>query len=387
MKLLIFKFHFYNFVGVLLMKIFSLNIKRKFVFNFSLLFLMLLLLSLGLVFVYSASCYSAELTYLDEFFFLKKQLFGIVVGFALFLFFSFFDYHKLDKLKYLFVLISFVLLVLVFVPGVGLTNYGATRWIDLKVITFQPSEIAKFSFIVFSAAILSKRSESVKSFKGILPVLLVGVLNCVLIIMEPNMSITICMALLMVLMLFIGGAKLKHFLLMIIPAIAVVVLLIILEPYRLRRLVAFVDPFATSKSEGFQLVQSLLGISLGGVFGVGLFKSRQKYLFLPFSESDFIFSIIAEEIGFVGACFVILIFVLMFLCILKISKNAPDRFGCLLSSGIGSLILIQVFLNIAVVSGLVPPTGLPLPFISAGSTSIMIFMAMLGVVQNVHKQS
>lgn len=369
------------------MKLISLKFGSKRKFNISLFLLMIFLLLIGLIFVYSASFYSANLSYLDKFFFLKKQFFGIAVGLVLFVFFSLFDYHKLDKLKYFLMVISFILLALVFVPGVGLTNYGATRWINLRVITFQPSEIAKFSFIIFSASLLSKKSENVKSFKGIFPILLVGVLNCALIIMEPNMSITICMACLMVVMLFIGGAKLKHFLIMIVPAVALVVLLIILEPYRLRRLVAFVDPFASSKAEGFQLVQSLLGISLGGVFGVGIFKSRQKYLFLPFAESDFIFSIIAEETGFVGSFFVVMLFVLLFLCIFKVSRNAPDRFGALLTAGIGSLVLIQVLLNVAVVTGLVPPTGLPLPFISAGSTSIMIFMAMLGVVQNVHKQS
>lgn len=347
---------------------------------------MCLLLTVGLIFVYSASFYSAGITYQDKFFFFKKQIFGIAVGFVLYIFFSFFDYHKLEKIKYILLVISFILLGLVFVPGVGLTNYGATRWINLKFITFQPSEIAKFVFIIFSASILSKHSESVKSFKGILFVLIVGVIYCCLIILEPNMSITICMALLMVAMLFLGGARIKHFLLMVVPAILIVVLLIAIEPYRLRRLVAFADPFASSKGEGFQLVQSILGISLGGMFGVGIFKSRQKYLFLPFSESDFIFSIIAEEIGFVGSLAVIFIFVLLFLSIIKVSKSASDKFGCLVSAGIASLILIQVILNISVVSGLVPPTGLPLPFISAGSTSIMIFMAMLGVVQNVHRQ-
>ncbi len=369
------------------MKIFSLKTKNKRKFNISLFVLMIMLLVIGLIFVYSASFYSADLTYKDKFFFFKKQLFGICVGLVLFFFFSFFDYHKLDKLKYFFIAISFVLLALVFIPGVGLTNYGATRWINLRFITFQPSEIAKFAFIIFSAGLLSKRAETVKSFKGIFPVLLVGVLNCLLIIMEPNMSITICMASLMVVMLFVGGARAKHFLMMVVPAIAVVVLLIIVEPYRLRRLVAFIDPFASRKGEGFQLVQSLLGISLGGLFGVGIFNSRQKYLFLPFSESDFIFSIIAEETGFVGSMLVILLFVLLFLIIIKISKTATDRLGSLISAGVASLILIQVLLNIAVVTGLVPPTGLPLPFISAGSTSIMIFMAMLGVVQNVHRQS
>ena len=370
-----------------MIKVLSVNTSRKSKFNFSLFFLMFLLLSVGLIFVYSASFYSAGITYQDKFFFLKKQIFGIFVGLILYLFFSLFDYHKFDKLKYVFLIFSFILLGLVFVPGIGLTNYGATRWINLKFITFQPSEIAKFAFIIFSAGVLSKIDESVKSFKGIIPVLIVGVIYCVLIILEPNMSITICMASLMIVMLFLGGANLKHFLLMIVPAVLVVVLLIVIEPYRLRRLVAFVDPFASSKGEGFQLVQSILGISLGGLFGVGVFNSRQKYLFLPFSESDFIFSIIAEELGFVGSFAVILTFVLLFLCIMKVSKKAPDRFGCLISSGIASLILIQVILNISVVSGLVPPTGLPLPFISAGSTSIMVFMAMLGVVQNVHRQS
>ena len=370
-----------------MIKVLSVNTSRKSKFNFALIFLMFLLLFVGLIFVYSASFYSAGITYQDKFFFLKKQIFGIFVGLILYLFFSLFDYHKFDKLKYVFLIFSFILLGLVFVPGIGLTNYGATRWINLKFITFQPSEIAKFAFIIFSAGVLSKIDESVKSFKGIIPVLIVGVIYCVLIILEPNMSITICMASLMIVMLFLGGANLKHFLLMIVPAVLVVVLLIVIEPYRLRRLVAFVDPFASSKGEGFQLVQSILGISLGGLFGVGVFNSRQKYLFLPFSESDFIFSIIAEELGFVGSFAVILTFVLLFLCIMKVSKRAPDRFGCLISSGIASLILIQVILNISVVSGLVPPTGLPLPFISAGSTSIMVFMAMLGVVQNVHKQS
>ena len=370
-----------------MIKVLSVNCSRKSKFNFALFFLMFLLLSVGLIFVYSASYYSAGITYQDKFFFVKKQIFGIVVGLVFYLFFSFFDYHKFDKLKYVFLVFSFILLGLVFVPGIGLTNYGATRWINLKFITFQPSEIAKFAFIIFSAGVLSKKDNSVKSFKGIIPILLVGVVYCALIILEPNMSITICMASLMIVMLFLGGANLKHFLLMIVPAVLVVVLLIVIEPYRLRRLVAFVDPFASSKGEGFQLVQSILGISLGGLFGVGVFNSRQKYLFLPFSESDFIFSIIAEELGFVGSLAVILTFVLLFLCVIKVSKKAPDRFGCLISSGIASLILIQVILNISVVSGLVPPTGLPLPFISAGSTSIMIFMSMLGVVQNVHRQS
>lgn len=369
------------------MKMLKMTIKKESKFNFWTFFFMVILLILGCVFVYSASFYSAKITYGDEFFFLKKQIFGIAVGFVCYLFFSFFDYQKLKKLMVPIYVFALILLALVFVPGVGLENYGATRWINLGFITFQPSEIAKFAFILASASVLSNRDESVKSFKGIFLILLLGGLYCLLIILEPNMSITICMALLVVVMLFLGGARLKHFLLLIIPAIAVALLLIIVEPYRLNRLVAFLDPFASKQNEGFQLVQSILGISLGGAFGVGIFNSRQKYLFLPFSESDFIFSIIAEEIGFVGSIIFILIFLCLFMAILKVARRAPDKFGFLLVSGIGALIIIQVLLNLGVCLGLLPPTGLPLPFISAGSTSIMVFMAMLGIVQNVHRKS
>ena len=365
----------------------AVKMKKKNKFNFTLFFLMLSLLLVGCVFVYSASFYSANISYGDKFFFLKKQFFGIAVGLIGFFVFYFIDYKKLEKFRWVLLVLSIVLLMMVFVPGIGLTNYGATRWINLRVITFQPSEIAKFAFIVFSASILSRSAEKVKTFKGILPILIIGGLFCVLIILEPNMSITICMALLVVVMLFIGGARLKHFLILSVPAILMVVLLVVIEPYRLKRLVAYVDPFASKQNEGFQLVQSLLGVSLGGMFGSGIFNSRQKFLFLPFAESDFIFSIIAEEVGFVGSLFVVGLFVLLFLCIMKIAKNADSKFGFLLVAGIGSLIIIQVLLNIAVVTGVVPPTGLPLPFISAGSTSIMIFMSMLGVVQNVHRQS
>ena len=369
------------------MKIKNKNRARNLRFNFVLFVLMLALLLVGCVFVYSASFYSANLIYGDKFFFLKKQILGIAVGLLGFFFFTFFDYKKLEKLKWPFLVISIILLILVFVPGIGMTNYGATRWINLRVTTLQPSEIAKFAFIVFSSSLLSKSAEKVKSFKGIIPVLIVGAIFCFLIIIEPNMSITICMALLVVVMMFLGGARLKHFLVLAVPAILLGVVLIVSAPYRLKRLVAFVDPFASSKNEGFQLVQSLLSVSLGGMFGSGIFKSRQKYLFLPFAESDFIFSIIAEEVGFAGSVVVIALFVLLFFAIMKVAKNANTKFGFLITSGVGAIIIIQVLLNISVVTGLVPPTGLPLPFISAGSTSLLVFMSAIGVVLNVDRQS
>lgn len=355
--------------------------------DFCLLICMILLVCIGCVFVYSASSYSAELSYGNSAFFLRKQIVGAIIGLIACLFMYFFSYEKLKKLKYVSVVVSAVLLLLVFLPVIGVESYGARRWINLGVTTLQPSEIAKISFIVFSASVLSERTTKVKNFKGILPVLFVGCLFCVLIIMEPNMSITMCMGILMISMLFIGGASFKHFLWLMIPALLLVPVLIIMEPYRLRRLVAFLNPWASAQGEGFQLVQSLYSIGLGGWFGVGVFNSRQKYLFLPFAESDFIFSIIAEETGLVGCIFVCLLFLILIIRILSIAKRAKDRFGAYLCTGVACLIAIQVILNIAVVTGSIPPTGLPLPFISAGSTSLLVFMSAVGVVLNVDRQS
>ncbi len=371
------------------MKIAKFEIKKQkgIRIDFLLVFCVLFLVGFGILMVYSASFYQAELTYSNKFFFMKKQIIGAFIGLAGMIAMYFVNYEKLKKLKWVSIVLSAVLLVLVFIPHIGVRVYGAKRWINLGFFTLQPSEIAKFGFVLFAASSLAKANREVKSFKGILPTILAGCLMCLLIIMEPNMSITICVGVTMISMLFVGGASLKHFLLMLIPIVLLVPVLIIIEPYRLRRLIAFLDPFASAGSEGFQLVQSLYGISSGGLFGVGLFNSRQKYLFLPFSESDFIFSIIAEEFGLVG-CFVIMaIFLVIVIRGMKISLNAPTRFGTYLASGIVSVIAVQMLVNIAVVSGSIPPTGVPLPFISAGSTSLVVFMSAIGILLNIDKQT
>ena len=253
--------------------------------------------------------------------------------------------------------------------------------------SFQPSEIAKFALVLFCACHLSDNYSKVKSFKTLLPVLGVGGLFCVLIILEPNMSITMCVAITLVIMLFVGGISAKHFSLLAVPGVMAVPALIFLEPYRVKRLMAFLDPWASPKAEGFQLIQSLYSLGSGGWFGVGLFNSRQKYLFLPFCESDFIFSIIGEEFGYIGSLGILGVFALLISMLVKISLNAKDRFGSLLVIGIASVIATQVLINVAVVTGSIPPTGLPLPFISAGSTSLVVFMSAIGVALNVERQS
>lgn len=341
----------------------------------------------GIIMVYSASSYNAKVNYGNEYYYMYKQIIGAILGFSAMFVLSVIDYHILIKFRYVILGISYVLLILVFIPGVGVENYGAKRWINLPFFTIQASEIAKFGFIVFAAAYMAKNHKKMNTFLGILPVLAVGASMCVLIILEPNMSITMCVIMLMFAMLFVGGARIKHFVLMAVPVLLLVPVLIVLEPYRLDRLMAFLNPWESPLEEGYQLIQSFYALGSGGLFGVGLFNSRQKYLFLPFSESDFIFSIIGEELGFFGCVAVIAVYVVIIWRAVRIAKNSNDRFGCYLSTGIAALIAVQTCINIAVVSGSIPPTGLPLPFVSAGSSSLIVFCASVGVLLSVERFS
>lgn len=355
--------------------------------NVQLLAVTIILVLFGLVMVYSASYYSAELNYNNKYYFLIKQSFGAIVGLIAMIFAINFDYHNLIKYKWWILGISILLLALVFIPGIGVENYGAKRWLNLGITTIQSSEIAKFGFVVWCSAYLSTNYKKVKTFKGILPVLLFGSLICGLIILEPNMSITMCVGITMIVMLFVGGIRKKHFILLSIPIILAVPILIIIEPYRLSRLTAFLNPWLNPKGEGYQLIQSLYSLGAGGLFGVGLFNSRQKYMFLPFAESDFIFSIIGEELGLFGSVLVILLFAIFIYNGFKIAFKSKDRFGSFLATGITTVIGVQVLINIAVVSGSIPPTGVPLPFISSGGTALVVFMFCVGVLLNISKQS
>ncbi|MBE5741246.1 MAG: putative lipid II flippase FtsW [Clostridiales bacterium] len=350
------------------------------------LFCTLALAIFGCVMVYSASKYSATVNYGDEFFYLKKQILGVVIGLVGLIICSFVNHKVYRKFYWIFYFVGLVFLILVFIPGLSRTSYGATRWIGIGSFTIQPSEIAKFCLVFFLAGYLAD-GDKLSKVKHILITLSLGGAYCILIMLEPNMSITMCVAFTLIFMLFIGGMRLKVFGMMIVPAIALVVVLILMEPYRLSRLVAFINPWENPLDEGYQLIQSLYAIGSGGVWGVGLFNSRQAELFLPFSESDFIFSITAEELGFIGCIVLCMIFLTLIITIFKVGMRAANKFSAFLCFGIAAIISIQVVLNIAVVTGSIPPTGLPLPFISAGSTSLLVFMSAIGVVLNVDRQS
>ncbi len=339
----------------------------------------------GCVMIYSASSYTAEVQYGDALYFVKKQLLGVALGVAAMVGTCFLPYGKLAKFKYPAIIIAAILLALVFVPGLGITNYGATRWIGFGGVTIQPSEIAKYAFALFAAAYFAKNYEKVKTVRGVLPVLGVGIGFCLLIIIEPNMSITMCVGLLMLGLVFLCGTNLKTFAVILVPFVVAVPVLIILEPYRLQRLSAFIDPWASPKDEGYQLIQSLYALGNGGFFGTGLFNSTQKYRFLPFAESDFILAIMGEELGFIGLLLFFLACGFIIYRGFRIAKNCKDRFGFLLAAGFTLVYGIQVAVNALVVSGAIPPTGLPLPLISSGNTSLIITMASMGVLYNVSR--
>lgn len=341
----------------------------------------------GCLMIYSASSYAAEVQYGDELYFVKKQLFGVAFGTAAMIGAAFIPYKKLAKLKYPAVIVAAILLALVFVPGLGVTNYGATRWIGLGPVTVQPSEIAKYAYALFVAAYFAKNADKVKTIKGVLPILAVGVLFCLLIIAEPNMSITMCVGALMLALVFLSGASLRTFAVILIPCIITVPVLIALEPYRLQRLSAFLDPWASPKDEGYQLIQSLYALGNGGLFGTGLFNSTQKYRFLPFAESDFILSIMGEELGFVGLALFFAACAFIIWRGFRIAKRCRDRFGYLLACGFTLVYGIQVAINALVVSGAIPPTGLPLPLISSGNTSLIITMAAMGVLYGISREN
>lgn len=347
-----------------------------------------LLAGFGVVMVYSASSYSAKIQYGDSFYFAKKQLLGFFLGLMGMVFACRFDYKKLKnkKVRYFSLFLSVLLLALVFVPGIGESNYGATRWIRVGGFTVQPSELAKYGFVVFSAGYMSENIGKMRKFSGVLPVLLAGGVICVLIILEPNMSVTMCVGALMLGVLFAGGMKWKHFAIVLLPALLAVPVLIISEPYRLLRLSAFLDPWASPKEEGYQLIQSLYALANGSWFGTGLFQSRQKYRFLPFAESDFILAVIGEEIGFIGiALFFITAGLLVYRGIRAVAK-ADDFFSYLLAFGITLVFGLQIVINALVVSGAIPPTGIPLPLISSGNTALIITMTSMGVLYSITRK-
>lgn len=354
--------------------------------DFPILLTTIILIAFGIVMVFSASYYYSAQRWGDSLYFFKRQCMWAVVGLISMIVVSKIDYWKLQKYSRLFLIVSILLLVLVLVFGVS--RGGATRWLNFGGFSLQPSEIAKFAIIFFIADTIARDKNRIKYFfKGMLPILIVVGIIFVLILLQPNLSTAGSVLILTLIMLYVGGARLPYLGGLIGLGAAGAALLVIIEPYRFRRFTAFVDPWADSLDTGWQLIQSLYSLGSGGLFGLGLGSSRQKLLYLPYPETDFIFAIIGEELGFLGAIFLILLFLTLIWRGIQVAINAPDMFGSLLAAGIISMIAIQVVINIAVVTASMPPTGLPLPFISYGGSSLAIFMTSIGVLLNISKHT
>ena len=346
-----------------------------------------ILLSLGLIMVLSASAPSA-LTYDgDSYFYFKSQLINAIIGIGGMMFFSFVDYRLYNKgrIPLIAICVAMLLLVLVLVPGIGVTVKGATRWIKLG-ITFQPSEIMKIALIVFLASRLSKDPKKNKKFwKGIFPNLMVVAIVCFLLYKEPHYSAIGIIAIVSAIMIFVSGMRMAQIFVAAPPILAVGIFYLLQDTYRVERLVSFLDPWKDLLDTGWQAVQSLYAVGSGGLFGVGLGNSTQKYMYIPEPHNDFIFAIWSEEAGFIGAVAVIILFGIFIWRGITIAMKAPDMFGTLLAIGITSLVAVQALLNIAIVSALFPVTGIPLPFFSFGGTALIILLSSCGVLLNISR--
>lgn len=352
-------------------------------FDYQFLFTTIILVAFGLVMLYSASSSRSLASTGDGMTYVKNQLGGLMMGLIAMVVCMSIDYHILVRFAPAAYGVCLVLLVLVIIPGVGTTTNGATRWL----FGFQPSELMKFSMILFMAYYLERNKKYIHKFwRGFILTLCFMGIVALLLMREPHFSATLLIAFTTVVMMYVAGTELKHFAYIAIPVVLVAAVLVINEPYRLARIVSFLDPFADIQGTGWQIVQSLYAIGSGGVFGVGFGKSRQKFMSLPEPHNDFIFSVLSEELGWIGALIVIALFAYLVYRGIKIALKAPDMLGRLIVMGVVSLIGIQAVINIAVVTSSLPVTGMPLPFFSYGGTALTFTMAQIGLVLNVSRQ-
>jgi len=355
-------------------------------FNFLIFTFTLILIALGIVMVFSASTPAAKNQFDNIYYFLYQQLIAFGIGFAALMAASFINYKFYKKIAWFIFGGSLILLILVLIPGIGTIYNGAQRWISIGSFDLQPSEIYKFAIIVLFAKLLSEdKVKTGKFFKGYL--LYIGILGIStgLLIVEPHLSGTIIVLSIGFILLFAGGAKLWHMLVTIVPGAAGLAYVAMYTEYMKARIVTWMDPFAYAQGDGYQVVQSLYAIGSGGLLGKGAGKSMQKFLYIPEPQNDFIFAILAEELGFIGVVVVISLFVMLMYQGFKVAKSSPDKFAGLLATGIPALIFIQAVLNIAVVTGSVPATGISLPFFSAGGTGLVMFMGEIGILLNISR--
>lgn len=355
--------------------------------DFTLLITVFILLGLGIVTVLSASSPTALAETGNSYRYVERQILSAVIGIALMFGLSKVDYKVFQK-KYKVIFLSCILLLLA-VPIIGVSSGGAKRWIAIGPISFQPSEIAKVGVIIFYATWLTKNKDKLKTFKDgfVAPLLMIVPIVVIVLILQNHFSATLVICMLVAILMILAGCKIRYFVFIGVPLVAVGVgaLFAMGQGFRMQRLITFFDPWQDIAGDGWQIVQSLYAIGSGGLFGVGLGESKQKYLYLPEPHNDFIFAVLAEELGFIGCAVVIILFAILIWRGITISMKAPDMFGSLLAAGITSMIAIQVLINIAVVTSSMPVTGMALPFFSYGGTALIIILASVGILLSVSR--
>ncbi len=354
--------------------------------DFVLLIAVILLVTIGIIMIYSSSNIWALSKYGDALKFVKSQVVFIIIGFGIVHIVSKIDYFKYLNKANILLIVCFLLLILVAIPGIGTVRNGSRSWFGLGSFGIQPSEFAKLGLIVFTAKYLSINDKAMSSFKkGILPIFLIALSLFALIMLQPDFGTGMILIITFVGMLFISKTRLKFFGNLVIIGILGIIGLIVSAPYRLERILSFLNPWKDPLGSGFQIIQSLYAIGPGGLLGLGFLNSIQKHFYLPEPQTDFIFSIICEEFGFLGAIVIVVLFTTILYRGFKIALGASDLFSKFLAFGIVFQIVIQAILNLSVVIGLIPVTGVTLPFLSYGGSSLLITMVEIGILLNISR--
>ena len=346
--------------------------------------IVLCLVTLGVLMVYSASSIWSNYKFNDPYYYVKHQLIFMALGIIIMYVLSKINYQIYQKKANWILLICFLLLGLVLIPGIGVIRNGSRSWFGIGSFGIQPSEAAKIGLIIFMAKYLSKNEKNMGNFKlGALPILLVIIIFFVLIMLEPDFGTGMVMVMTLMGMLFVSNIKLSFFANLGVLGLGGVIAIIIAAPYRIARIVSYLNPWSDPLGTGFQIIQSLYAIGPGGLFGLGFGNSIQKHFYLPEPQTDFIFAIISEEFGFLGVIILGGLYLWLFYLIIKISYNIPDLFGKYLAFGLIFGLVLQTALNISVVIGLIPVTGVTLPFFSYGGSSLLVSMASIGIILNI----
>lgn len=338
--------------------------------------------------VYSASAVSAAYQFDDSFYFAKRQLLFAGLGVLAMFFVMNIEYWTWRKWAKIGLLFCFLLLVIVLIPGIGMVRGGASSWLGVGAFSIQPSEFMKIAMIIFLAKFLSERQRNITSFyKGMMPSLLFVGAAFGIIMLQPDLGTGVVLVGTCAVMIYTAGARITHFIGLGLVGLVGLAGLIMSAPYRMERITSFLDPWSDTLGSGFQIIQSLYAIGPGGLLGFGLGHSRQKFQYLPEPQTDFIFAILSEELGFIGASLVILLFCLLLWRGIRIALSAPDLYGSLLAVGVIGMVAIQVIINIAVVTGMMPVTGITLPFLSYGGSSLTLTLVSIGVLLNISRHA